>query len=70
MKKFAITLTKRGTQDRVIEVFPSKKEAYAAGPRYRKIYNRSDGLLSMISGNFDEEDNRLDDSCIFYTAWI
>ena len=70
MKKFAITLTKRGTAEQVIDVFDTKKEAYEAGPEYRRMYTREDGLLRCIAGNFDEENNRVDDSCIFYTAWI
>lgn len=70
MKKFAITLTKRGTAEQVINVFDTKKEALVAGAEYRKVYTRDDGLLSCISGNFDEENNRVDSSCIFYTAWI
>ena len=70
MKKFALTLTKRGKGEQVIQVFPTKKEAMMAGAEYRKIYSREDGLLSCISGNFDENDKRMDNSCIFYTAWI
>ena len=70
MKKLAITLSKRGTEEKVLKVFDTKREALNAGPEYRKVYTREDGLLSCISGNFDEHNNRVDNSCIFYTAWI
>ena len=50
MKKFAITLTKRGKGEQVIQVFPTKKEAMAAAQDAQAVeFIEEKGLDTMLA---------------------
>lgn len=66
MKKFAIEVTK-GDTETVIAVRDTKEEARAFGDEYFKTMSRDQGILTLFSGEFDENNQRVNMSeCVYY----
>lgn len=68
MKKFAVEITK-GNTETVIAVRDTKEEAKAFGDEYFKTMSRDQGILTLFSGEFDEDNQRVDMSERVHHIW-
>lgn len=68
MKKFAIEVTK-GNTSTVIKTFETKEEAMQFGAEYFKTMPRDAGVLTCFEGEFDEQENRTDNSERIFHVW-
>ena len=59
LKKFAVEITK-GNTETVIAVRNTREEAEAFAEEYVKTMSKDQGLLTLFSGEFDENDQRID----------
>ena len=69
MIKFAVTLTK-GDNRKILEICDTKDEAIAKGEKHRKSLTMDSGILSCISAEFDENNNRLNNTYKLIHSWI
>lgn len=69
MIKFAVTLTK-GDNRKVLEVCDTKEQAMEKGAEYRNQFSMDSGILSCISAEFDENNNRTDKKYNLIHSWI
>ena len=68
MKKFAVEITK-GDTETVIAVRDTKEEAKAFGDEYFKTMSRDQGILTLFSGEFDKDNQRVDMSECVHHIW-
>lgn len=69
MIKFAVTITK-GDNRKILEICDTKDEAMEKGEKHRKSLTMDSGILSCISADFDENNNRTDKKYNLIHSWI
>lgn len=69
MEKFAIILTKDNNK-KVISTHATKEEALAAGDENNKGLTKEAGVVSCIYGEFDDNNNLLNEKIQIYYVWI
>ena len=69
MEKFILSLTK-GNDKTILSVHNTKAEAMADGERIIKKLPANSGLLTVLYGGIDENNNIVGKSYKLYHAWI
>ncbi len=68
MMKFAFETVKDDVV-RVLTVYNSKPEAMEHADAIKKAFAQYEGLLTLISADYDEDNNHTDNKCRVYEVW-
>lgn len=69
MIKYAISITKENNK-KILAICDTKEQAMEKGEEYKKQFSKDSGILSCISADFDENNNRTDKKYKLIHSWI